>query len=593
PPPTEKGVRLRVIVRSMGDRGMWALWLALFLLATGLSVIAVVLPLVQQRLIDDAIVPRRIEALGPLLAIFAGVWLLTMLAGVAFSILRAYATERALLELRRRLFTKSVSLSVAFARQEHSGRTLSLFANDAPIASGLVCWNIVNIWQRATGVVLGAAVMFALSWQLALLVAIVPPVVLAVGALLTGPLRPMARDAQERAADVTTALQENLAGIREVIAFGRELRQTAQFTETLDRLLRLRMRLNVVQAAFGTGTSLLTVAVTVVIMGVGGYLVIEGRTTIGVLIAMYQLFGLVFQPAAEIVGEVAIAQRAVVSADRIYSFLDVSARVRESPTAHAPRQVSGTITFEGVHFAYRPEEPVLRDVSFSAMSGEVVALVGPSGAGKTTLTALIARFYDPTSGRVLLDGQDLRDLTLSGLRSQIAIVFQDTFLFATTIRENIAFGRDGTTEQEIVAAARAANAWEFITQLPDGLATRVGERGAQLSEGQRQRIAIARALLRDPRILILDEPTSALDARSEHLLQSALEHLMRGRTTFVIAHRLATVRRADRILVLENGRVMEQGTHTELIAHRGLYHEFSRLQFGDVTRQELVAAGGD
>jgi ABC-type multidrug transport system fused ATPase/permease subunit len=231
---------------------------------------------------------------------------------------------------------------------------------------------------------------------------------------------------------------------------------------------------------------------------------------------------------------------------------------------------------------------VLNAISFAACPGELIALVGPSGAGKTTLGGLIVRFHDPTEGRVLLDGVDLRDLTLAGLRDQIGMVFQDTFLFATTIRENIAFGRAGATDAQVVEAAREAYAWEFIERLSDGLDTQVGERGVRLSEGQKQRLAIARALLRDPRILVLDEPTAALDARSEHFLQLALERLMPGRTTFVIAHRLATVQHADRILVLDHGRIVEQGTHAELLHRRGLYRDLFDLQF--VNAPVLVGA---
>jgi ABC-type multidrug transport system fused ATPase/permease subunit len=233
-----------------------------------------------------------------------------------------------------------------------------------------------------------------------------------------------------------------------------------------------------------------------------------------------------------------------------------------------------------VSFDYQADRPVLRDVSFAVKPGELIALVGPSGAGKSTIASLIARFYDPSAGRVLLDGVDLRDLTLEGLRSQIGMVFQDSFLFASTIGENIAIGREGATNAQIEAAARAAHAWEFISELPHGLATQAGQRGVQMSEGQKQRLAIARALLRDPHILILDEPTSALDARSEHLLQSALENLMRDRTTFVIAHRLVTIRRADRIVVVDRGRIVQQGPHTALLQEGGLYRELYDLQFG-------------
>jgi ABC-type multidrug transport system fused ATPase/permease subunit len=245
-----------------------------------------------------------------------------------------------------------------------------------------------------------------------------------------------------------------------------------------------------------------------------------------------------------------------------------------------------------VSFGYTPDRPVLKEISCAARPGEMVALVGPSGAGKTTLVGLIARFYDPDQGRVLLDGTDLRVLTTQSVRRHIGIVFQDPFLFAASVRENIAFGREGASESEIVAAARAANAWEFIERLPAGLATHVGQRGVHLSEGQKQRLAIARALLRDPRVLILDEPTSALDARSEHLLQEALETLMHGRTTFVIAHRLATVRRAERILVLDNGQVLEEGTHEELLERDGLYRELYALQFDGTVKASTTSSPG-
>jgi ABC-type multidrug transport system fused ATPase/permease subunit len=321
---------------------------------------------------------------------------------------------------------------------------------------------------------------------------------------------------------------------------------------------------------------------TLAIFGYGGYLVVQGQASLGTLVAMQSLLGLLLYPARSVVGLVAGVQKALGSAERIYAFLDEVPRVQERPITRALHsgEVRGTITFDRVGFAYEAGQPILHNVSLTTRPGETVALVGPSGAGKTTLVSLIARFYDPTEGRVLLDGKDLRDLPLAGLRDQISIVFQDTFLFAASIRENIAFGREGASESEILAAARAANAWEFIEPLPEGLETQVGERGVRLSEGQKQRLAIARALLRDPRILILDEPTSALDARSEHLLQTALDNLMRGRTTFVIAHRLATVQQADQIVVLEHGRVVEQGTHTELLQRGGLYHELFELQFG-------------
>jgi ABC-type multidrug transport system fused ATPase/permease subunit len=276
-------------------------------------------------------------------------------------------------------------------------------------------------------------------------------------------------------------------------------------------------------------------------------------------------------------------QKAFGAAERISTFLETRPQVQQRPGALAPLEVAGTITFDAVGFAYQPDRPVLQNVSFTAHAGELVALVGPSGAGKSTLVSLLARFYEPTSGRVLLDRTDVRDLSLAGLRRHIGMVFQDTFLFATTVRANLALGRPEASTEELIAAARAAHAWEFIERLPHGLDSEVGERGVRLSEGQKQRLAIARALVRNPRILILDEPTAALDARSERLLQAALDNLMRGRTTLVIAHRLATIRRADRILVLDGGRIVEQGSHAQLLAQDGLYRELFDAQFGVTT----------
>jgi ABC-type multidrug transport system fused ATPase/permease subunit len=344
------------------------------------------------------------------------------------------------------------------------------------------------------------------------------------------------------------------------------------------------MRVAAIETMIGTGQSVFSLSVTLVIVGYGAYLVMQDLTTLGTVIAMRSLFGQVFSPTGQLFGMIGGIHRALASAERVYAFLDERPRVQENARARELQDARGTVSFEQVNFSYLNGPPVLRDVSLAAQPGEIVALVGPSGAGKSTLVSLVARFYDPDAGRVLLDGVDVRDLLLASLRRQIGMVFQDSFLFASTIRENIAFGREGASEVEIVAAARAAHAWEFIERLPEGLDTLVGERGVKLSAGQKQRLAIARALLRDPRILILDEPTSALDARSESLLQSALDNLMRGRTTFVIAHRLATVQRADKILVLDGGRIVEHGTHVELLARRGLYRELFELQFGGIER---------
>jgi ABC-type multidrug transport system fused ATPase/permease subunit len=491
---------VRTLLRWVsGDRELRRTWWSLVLLSALLTPAGLITPLVERYLIDDVVLARRLEWLPRTIALYGGLWLLAVGGGIVSMALRTYVTEQIALRLRQRLFMHCGALSLAFSHRQHSGRTMALFVNDVPNVAGFFGATALDGLISLLSLTLGLAIMSGLNWQLTVVAGIVPLLAAGVAAVVTRPLRAASRRAQEAVAVLGERLHENLAGMREVVAFGRERSQGLQFTQTLRELLRARMRVTWIELGLNTGQSVLTLAITLTILGYGGY---------------------------------------------------------------------------------QPDQPVLHEVSFTAQPGELVALVGPSGAGKSTLTSLIARFYDPAAGRVLLDGVDVRDLTLTGLRGQIAIVFQDTFLFAETIGENIAFGREGASETAIVAAARAANAWEFIERLPDGLRTLVGERGVRLSEGQKQRLAIARALLRDPRILILDEPTSALDARAEHLLQSALDTLMRGRTTFVIAHRLATVRRADRILVLEHGRIVEQGTHSTLLERHGLYRELFDLQFG-------------
>jgi ATP-binding cassette, subfamily B, bacterial MsbA len=569
---------VRIFLRSLSEyRDFWRIWVPLLTTVVLLPPIVLAMPLVEKQLVDGILLSRRLELLPQIIGLYAGLWLVSSAVSTAGVTLRTYLAERFSLHLRNRVFTHCEALSLAFSHREHSGRVMALFANDVPAVLGLFT-ALVVVLGSLVGLAFGVAVMFSLSWQLALVAGVLPPLVAGVATVLTRPFRPAARAAQDKAAELTERLQDNLGGLREVVAFGRESVQTRQFTRTLQELLRLRMRLTLMETGLQTGQSLFSLTVTLVMLGFGGYLVIDGQITLGTLVAMRAFFGSVFQPATLLAGTITAIQKSLASADRLYAFLDEQPRVREREGVGPPEHLAGEVRFDRVNFGYRQGRPVLRDVSFTARPGEVVAMVGPSGAGKSTLASLIARFYDPDEGSILLDGVNLRDLSLDGLRKHIGMVFQDTYLFATTIRENIAFGRDGAREDEIVAAARGANAWEFIERLPAGLDTQVGERGVELSEGQKQRIAIARALLRNPKILILDEPTSALDARSEHLLQLALENLMRGRTTFVIAHRLATVKRADRILVVDGGRVVEQGTHDELLLRGGLYHELHELQ---------------
>ncbi len=571
---------LQLVVGDYLPWRMWALVAVFTLIGTPL---AFVMPLLEKRLIDDVVLPRQLDLLLPLVASYAGLWLVSSAAGLVAGVLRTYLVEKLARGLRHRLFVHCELLSVSFSHREHSARTVSIFFNDVPLAVGLVGSTLVAALNSGVALAIGAVVLVSLSWQLAVVGAVLPPLVGGVALVFTRPLRPATRRAQEKVAELAQHLQESLAGLREVVAFGCEQAQSLRFGIVLGELLRLRMRVALMEGAMGAGSSVFSLIVSLVVVGYGGYLVIRGDASLGTLVAMQTLFSLLFPPLRQLVGLGGAIQKALGAAERISTFLETRPQVQQRPGALAPLEVTGTITFDAVGFAYQPDRPVLHNVSFTAHAGELVALVGPSGAGKSTLVSLLARFYEPTSGRVLLDGTDVRDLSLAGLRRHIGMVFQDTFLFATTVRANLALGRPEASTEELIAAARAAHAWEFIERLPHGLDSEVGERGVRLSEGQKQRLAIARALVRNPRILILDEPTAALDARSERLLQAALDNLMRGRTTLVIAHRLATIRRADRILVLDGGRIVEQGSHAQLLAQDGLYRELFDAQFGVTT----------
>jgi len=594
---------VRILLRCLNDyRALWRIWLPLLILAVLAPIIALAVPLVEKRLIDSVILAHRLDRLRGIAALYIGLWILSMLIGLAGSALRTYLGELATLRFRRRLFAHSGTLSLAFSRREHSGRTMSLFVNDIPSVTGLFSGTVVDGLGSMVALVVGVVIMISLNWQLALAAGIGPPLVAALAVVATRPLRPAARRAQEKAAEIVERLQEHLSGMREVVAFGQVRRQEAAFLSSLRQLLGLRMRVTLIETAIQSGAAIVSLAVTLSVLIFGAYLVIEGRTTLGTVVAIRSLFGMLFQPAGQLIGLIGGTQKALGAADRVYAFLDQKPAVIDGAEPRALGEVAGEIAFHDVSFAYHPDQPVLNRISLTARPGEMVALVGPSGGGKSTLMSLVMRFYDPSDGQVLLDGVDLRQLSLEALRNQIGVVFQDTFLFGATIRENITLGYPDADEAAVLAAVTAANVVEFVERLPKGLDTPVGERGAHLSEGQKQRIAIARALLRAPRILILDEPTSALDARSDSLLQSALDNLMRGRTTFVIAHRLATVQRADRIVVLDRGRIVEQGSHLDLLRRQGLYRELFDLQFGsaapepvqiasDAAQAEYVGAG--
>ena len=407
------------------------------------------------------------------------------------------------------------------------------------------------------------------------------PVVCAAGlqTLIFAPFnRRVGRARQDYAADVLSELHEGITGSKEILAFGRSNWQIAQFRELFLRLVGVERRQAVVQSASFSVTYLFMWIPSLLLFLLGGRLVVQGEMTVGTLFAFIGYVEAIASPIRSFQGSIGRIQTAMGAVDRINEFMNVQPQVSELPTAKPLQNVEGTITMENVSFAYEPEKPVVQDITFTIPARQKVAIVGASGVGKSTLVDLLLRFYDPQQGKIYIDGFDVREATLDSLRSQIAVVFQDPFLFAGTVRDNIRFGRLDASDEEVVAAAKAANADQFISQLQQGYDTPIGEQGVTLSGGEKQRIAIARAVLKNPKILLLDEATSALDNRTEREIWEALAHLMEGKTVLIIAHRLSTVTQADQIIVLVDGKIAEIGNHEELRRSEGPYTDIFAMQ---------------
>ncbi len=421
--------------------------------------------------------------------------------------------------------------------------------------------------------------MVMLDWQLSILTLITVPLVGQAMKIFGRKLKKSGTVVQERLSDITSMMQESISAVRVVKSFGREEYENERFHNQNELNFKAEMK-NVQQMSLLTPTVefLAAVAVTVIVW-FGGYEVVNGRITAGALVAFLTYAVNLANPVKRISRVYGNIQKAMAGADRVFSVLDLPESIKDKEGARDLPKVEGNVSIEDVSFEYKEGIPALSHLSLTARPGEMIAFVGPSGAGKSTIANLIPRFYDVTSGTIKIDGYDIRDVTLASLRGQIGMVPQETMLFSQTVRENIRYGRLDATDEEIVEAAKDANAHEFIMQLPDGYDTKIGERGLNLSGGQRQRIAIARAILKDPQILILDEATSALDTESEKIVQAALDRLMVGRTSFVIAHRLSTIFGADQIYVIEHGSIVEHGTHEELLAAGGLYSNLYNIQF--------------
>jgi len=550
-----------------------------FVLATFGTTMALAGPYLMGVAIDQVVNGDSLASLLRIVFLMLATYAITWIANTGQGILIATVAQRAMRRLRGDLFDHLQRLSLRFHDSRRSGETMSRLTNDIDAISRVLSQNVTQLFSGLLTMIGILVVMFVLNPWLALASMIVLPMMFGLVVVIGKKTRSAFRAYQANLGTLNGTLEETYSGQRVVMAFGQEERTLARFDEHNATVRRLGTHAMIYALFIMPMMGILSNMNVAVVAGVGGWLTIRGVVTIG-LIATFITYSRRFaEPLRQLGGLYNQVQQSLAGAERIFEVLDEVPDLVDHSDAIDLDEIRGDVTFDRVDFAYVPDVPVLKNVSLHAEPGETLALVGPTGAGKTTIVALLSRFYEIDSGEVRIDGIDIQDVAKASLRRQLGVVLQQTFLFAESVMQNIRYGRLDASDEEVIEAATLANADAFIRHLPQGYDTELSERGANLSEGQRQLIAIARAILADPRILILDEATSSVDTRTEVQIQQALHELMKGRTSFVIAHRLSTIRNADRVIVIEDGKIVEQGAHDELIAQRGAYERLYMSQF--------------
>ena len=537
------------------------------------------LPWIIKDMIDDVLMSKDMVMLN---LIAVGILVVMFTRGVFYygqSYLVSYVGQRVIIDVRSVLFRKFQRMPLSYYDKQQTGTVMSYITNDVAVMQSAIVDNLIELVTESSILIGSLAMMIYLDWKLSLLTLMTIPLVGFAMKVFGRKLKSSSTVIQERVAEITSLLQESISAIRVVKSFVRESYEIKRFEEQNWRNFQAAMK-NVKLSSLLTPTVefLAAIAVTFIVW-FGGYEVVNGVITAGELVAFLTYAVNLANPVKRLSRVYAAIQKAMAAADRVFNIMDLEEKITDVPGAKPLPPIKGKVEFKDITFSYKEGQPALQHISLKAEPGQMIALVGPSGSGKSTIANLIPRFYDVDSGVITIDDHDIRQVTADSLREQIGLVPQETMLFSTSVMENIRYGRLEATDEEVIEAAKAANAEEFIKELPEGYDTKLGERGLNLSGGQRQRLAIARAILKNPRVLILDEATSALDTESEKIVQDALDNLMVGRTSFVIAHRLSTIFNADQIFVVENGHLREHGTHEELLAAGGLYSNLYNIQF--------------